>query len=79
MKWVESKQGGGGGAQWVDRHVHTFVNIAGPLLGVIKSATSYISGEMHDTAELGPLEGVLFGTSESAALYRLNRRRLFRT
>lgn len=79
MKWVESKQGGGGGPQWVDRHVHTFVNIAGPLLGVIKSATSYISGEMHDTAELGPLEGVLFGTSESAALYRLNRRRLFRT
>lgn len=29
---------------------------AGPLLGVIKAMTAYISGEMHDTAELGALE-----------------------
>lgn len=32
------------------------VGMAGPLLGVIKALTSYISGEMHDTAELGALE-----------------------
>lgn len=34
MKWVESKQGGNGGAKWVDNHVHSFVNVAGPLLYV---------------------------------------------
>lgn len=45
---------------------------------MIKSAASYVSGEMHDTAELGPLEGILFG-KENNAFYRLNRRRLFRT
>lgn len=75
---VEAKSGGAGGPRWVDSHVHSFVNIAGPLLGLIKSASSYVSGEMHDTAELGPLEGILFGASDSA-FYRLNRRRLFRT
>jgi hypothetical protein len=100
FKWVESEHGGKGGKRWVDKHVHTFVNIAGesartgseadrwypinlwanrliyvcvldalltlrcvimlspvgPLLGVIKALTAYISGEMHDTAELGALE-----------------------
>ncbi len=45
---------------------------------MIKAATSYVSGEMHDTAELGPLEGILFG-KENSAFYRLNRRKLFRT
>ena len=32
MRWVESKSGGGGGPQWVDAHITSFVNIAGPLL-----------------------------------------------
>lgn len=29
FKWVESEHGGKGGKRWVDKHVHTFVNIAG--------------------------------------------------
>ena len=45
---------------------------------MVKSASAYVSGEMHDTAELGPLEGILFGQSKNA-FHRKNRKRLFRT
>ena len=51
--WVttdEKDGGGGGGSDWVDRHVHAFVNIAGPMLGVIKAAPALLSGEMRDTS-----------------------------
>lgn len=51
--WVtkdEKDGGGGGGSDWVDQHVHAFVNIAGPMLGVIKAAPALLSGEMRDTS-----------------------------
>ena len=35
--------------KWVDKHIHAYVNIAGPVLGVAKSMTSLLSG---DTAAL---------------------------
>ena len=31
--------------KWVDKHIHAYVNIAGPVLGVAKSMTSLLSGE----------------------------------
>ena len=30
--------------KWVDKHIHAYVNIAGPVLGVAKSMTSLLSG-----------------------------------
>jgi len=51
--WVttdEAAGGGGGGSDWVDKHVHAFVNIAGPMLGVPKAAPALLSGEMRDTS-----------------------------
>ncbi|KAG2197988.1 hypothetical protein INT46_002394 [Mucor plumbeus] len=53
LKWVESKQGGDGGPNWTNDHIESFVNIAGPLLGVPKAVTSLISGETRDTMALG--------------------------
>lgn len=53
LKWVESKQGGNGGPNWTNDHIESFVNIAGPLLGVPKAVTSLISGETRDTMALG--------------------------
>eukprot|EP00547_Thalassionema_nitzschioides_P010814 CAMPEP_0194256014 /NCGR_PEP_ID=MMETSP0158-20130606/35808_1 /TAXON_ID=33649 /ORGANISM="Thalassionema nitzschioides, Strain L26-B" /LENGTH=569 /DNA_ID=CAMNT_0038994559 /DNA_START=394 /DNA_END=2103 /DNA_ORIENTATION=- len=56
--WVTSSEqngGGGRGHDWVDKHVHALTNIAGPMLGVPKSITSIMSGEMKDT-------NVLMGT-----------------
>lgn len=40
---------------WTDKYVSTVLNIAGPLLGVPKGIPSLYSGEMRDTAELGPM------------------------
>ena len=38
--------------KWVDKHIHAYVNIAGPVLGVAKSMTSLLSG---DTAAMACL------------------------
>ena len=53
MAWVthgKEQGGGGGGEMWVDEHIHAYVNIAGPHLGLSKAATALLSGEMSDTA-----------------------------
>ena len=50
--WVtanESQGGGSGGKNWVDEHIHAYVNIAGCHLGVPKAASALTSGEMSDT------------------------------
>ncbi|KAI7899151.1 Lecithin:cholesterol acyltransferase-domain-containing protein [Cokeromyces recurvatus] len=71
LKWVESDQGGKGGPNWVNDHIESFVNIAGPLMGVPKAVTSLLSGETHDTMALGssmlPKGGTtIWGNSTSA-------------
>ncbi|RKP07295.1 Lecithin:cholesterol/phospholipid:diacylglycerol acyltransferase [Thamnocephalis sphaerospora] len=72
LKWVESPQGGNGGPTWVNDHLETFVNLAGPMLGVPKTVASLVSGEMRDTVQ--PMgEYVLerfYSRSERAALFR---------
>ncbi|GAX24664.1 phospholipid:diacylglycerol acyltransferase [Fistulifera solaris] len=60
--WVttpEQQGGGGGGKDWVDKHVHTYVNIAGSHLGVPKAASALFSGEMSDTVLTGMMANVV--------------------
>mmetsp|Transcript_35070 Transcript_35070/g.70894 ORF Transcript_35070/g.70894 Transcript_35070/m.70894 type:complete len:705 (-) Transcript_35070:2760-4874(-) len=55
LAWVTADVkdgGGGGGKDWVEKHIHSFVNIAGTLLGVPKSVPALLSGELKDTAAL---------------------------
>ncbi|KAJ3194604.1 hypothetical protein HDU67_004662, partial [Dinochytrium kinnereticum] len=52
LQWVESDRGGGGGKEWVDKYLKTWVNIGGPLLGTPKTLPSVLSGEMKDTVNL---------------------------
>jgi len=62
MAWVTNseKDGGGGhGKNWIDKHVRAYANVAGPHLGVPKAASALLSGEMSDTAVLGPLGDML--------------------
>ena len=62
FKWVttpEKEGGGGGGKNWVDEHVHAFVNIAGSHLGVPKAASALLSGEMNDLLIMGPIGQML--------------------
>ncbi|RDA93400.1 hypothetical protein CP533_2001 [Ophiocordyceps camponoti-saundersi (nom. inval.)] len=50
--WVQSDKGGNGGQDWVDRHVESWINISGCMLGAVKDLTAVLSGEMRDTAQL---------------------------
>ena len=62
LQWVvtDVKHGGGGGGKdWVENHVHSFVNIAGTLLGVPKAIPALLSGELKDVAVLMPQIGDL--------------------
>ncbi|KAK0384314.1 hypothetical protein NLU13_8402 [Sarocladium strictum] len=52
FKWVESEDGGRGGNDWVERHVDSWINISGCMLGAVKGLTAVLSGEMRDTAQL---------------------------
>lgn len=76
FKWVESDGdfGGHGGSNWVEDHIESFINIAGPMLGVPKAVTAVLSGEMRDTVELNAL-GVyvlerFFSRRERALLFQ---------
>jgi phospholipid:diacylglycerol acyltransferase len=50
--WVESENGGRGGDDWVERHIDSWINISGCMLGAVKDLTAVLSGEMRDTAQL---------------------------
>ncbi|KAL9109676.1 MAG: hypothetical protein Q9227_005714 [Pyrenula ochraceoflavens] len=52
MKWVEHPSHGGGGSSWVDKHIDSWINISGCMLGALKGVPAVLSGEMKDTAQL---------------------------
>ncbi|ORY79434.1 Lecithin:cholesterol acyltransferase-domain-containing protein [Protomyces lactucae-debilis] len=52
MKWVEHEKHGNGGKDWVNRHIDTWINISGSMLGTPKAVAALVSGEMKDTAQL---------------------------
>ncbi|KDQ11270.1 hypothetical protein BOTBODRAFT_35570 [Botryobasidium botryosum FD-172 SS1] len=54
FKWVEAAGFGGGGPNWVEDHIDSFVSIATPALVRTKAMAAYLSGEMKDTVELNP-------------------------
>ena len=62
LRWVTEpteRGGGNGGEDWVERHIESFVNVGGPLLGVPKALSAILSGEMEETAVLGKLGDLL--------------------
>ncbi|KMQ44737.1 Phospholipid:diacylglycerol acyltransferase [Trichophyton rubrum] len=52
FKWAEHKGYGNGGPDWVDRHIASWINVSGCMLGASKGLTAVLSGEMRDTAQL---------------------------
>jgi phospholipid:diacylglycerol acyltransferase len=64
LQWVIADVkvgGGGGGKNWVEKHIHAFINIAGTLLGAPKSIPALLSGELKDTAMFSELLEQYFG------------------
>eukprot|EP00817_Percolomonadidae_sp_ATCC50343_P002621 CAMPEP_0117423990 /NCGR_PEP_ID=MMETSP0758-20121206/4506_1 /TAXON_ID=63605 /ORGANISM="Percolomonas cosmopolitus, Strain AE-1 (ATCC 50343)" /LENGTH=469 /DNA_ID=CAMNT_0005207515 /DNA_START=561 /DNA_END=1970 /DNA_ORIENTATION=- len=60
QQWMIHQYPNGEGDAWLDKHVASFVNIAGPLLGVPKALSAVLSGEMKDTAMMGSSLRYLF-------------------
>lgn len=52
LNWARAQPGVG--QRWIDANVGNVVNIGAPWLGVPKTVSSLISGEMKDTADLSP-------------------------
>ena len=50
--WAEAEGHGGGGPNWVDKFIESWVNISGCMLGALKGLPAVLSGEMKDTAQL---------------------------
>ncbi|KAI9837862.1 MAG: hypothetical protein M1819_006796, partial [Sarea resinae] len=50
--WAESASHGGGGPDWVDTYIDSWINISGCMLGALKGMPAVLSGEMKDTAQL---------------------------
>lgn len=63
------------GEKWIEDNVYTYINIAGPLLGVPKSIGALLSGEMKDTAQFGVLSKYILNPFLSLE----QRTQLFRT
>lgn len=49
MSWVESSKGGKGGKGWVDKYMHRYINIGGPILGLPKIISGLVSGDTSDS------------------------------
>lgn len=75
FKWVESPEHGGGGPDWVESHIETFISIAGTHLGVAKAMSAFLSGEMKDTVQMNPAGAYVLERFFS----RKERRKLFRS
>ncbi|KAL1746161.1 Lecithin:cholesterol acyltransferase-domain-containing protein [Schizophyllum fasciatum] len=74
MKWVESPEHGGGGPDWVENHIDSYISIAGTHLGVSKAMAALLSGEMKDTVQMNPAGAYVlerfFSRKERQQLFR---------
>lgn len=80
LKWVEAPapMGGGGGPDWVARHIKATMNIAGPFLGVPKAFAGIFSAEAKDIAVAraiapGVLDNDIFGLQTLQYIMKVTR------
>ena len=52
FQWAENMEHGKGGPDWVEKHIDSWINISGSMLGALKGVPAVLSGEMKDTAQL---------------------------
>ena len=76
MSWVESDKGGKGGSGWVDKHIHRYVSIGPPILGVPKVVTAATSGDTSDSIWL-PDFGNIF--TKKSVLSKMGRAHWYRS
>ena len=73
MNWIKSKNGKNE-PDWCSKYIHSYVNIAGPLLGAPKTVSTVVSGEARETVQLGTVEAYImnyfFSLKERTNLFR---------
>ncbi|RFU29111.1 hypothetical protein B7463_g7221, partial [Scytalidium lignicola] len=74
LHWVASPEGGGGGDDWVEKYVDSWINISGCMLGALKDVPALLSGEMRDTAQMNAF--AVYGLEKF--LSRAERAEIFR-
>ncbi|TPX50652.1 hypothetical protein SeMB42_g02173 [Synchytrium endobioticum] len=75
LNWVSSPAGGMASSTWAEEHLHSYVDISGPLLGAPKAVSALLSGETRDTAQFSA-----FATSVlERAFSRRERQALFQS
>lgn len=73
--WVgkpKEEGGGGGGPDWVENYIDSYIDLAGPLLGLPKAAAAILSGELNYATQWGPWGGLvesLFGRKHRHELW----------
>lgn len=72
--WVEAERYGNGGPDWVEKHVDSWINISGCMLGALKGVPAVLSGEMKDTAQMNAF--AVYGLEKF--LSRAERAEIFR-
>ncbi|KDR75256.1 hypothetical protein GALMADRAFT_280005 [Galerina marginata CBS 339.88] len=74
FKWVESPAHGNGGPDWVEKHIESYIAIAGTHFGVAKAMAAFLSGEMKDTVQMHPAGAYVlerfFSRKERQSLFR---------
>lgn len=70
MKWVEDDA-------WIEKHIHAVSNIGGPMLGMPKSLSAVLSGEIKDTSKLGVFNELFEFTDNG--LSKSSRTQMFQT
>ncbi|KAF2152760.1 Phospholipid:diacylglycerol acyltransferase [Myriangium duriaei CBS 260.36] len=74
LHWVEAEGHGNGGEDWVEKHIGSWINISGCMLGAAKDIPAVLSGEMKDTAQLNAF--AVYGLEKF--LSRAERAEIFR-
>lgn len=52
FQWVQSPLGGNETSLWIDKHIHSVINIGAPFLGLPKAISVLLSGETKSTADM---------------------------
>jgi phospholipid:diacylglycerol acyltransferase len=67
LVWVDEQEEG-----WCEKYIHTYMDLAGPLLGLPKAASALLSGEMKEANSMSPFAGLIenvFGRKKRHELF----------
>ncbi|XRB09348.1 phospholipid:diacylglycerol acyltransferase [Pycnococcus provasolii] len=74
LDWADAREPG-----WVERHIESYVNIAGPSLGLPKALQGLVSGEFRESAQIANMFGALGPLISESIMPARERAAMWRT